>query len=135
EIAEAENACAVRHHDDEHAAMRPVAEDLRDAPAVLRRDVEPASLPEDVRELEGGLADRRRVDERQHLVDVIDQHAIEEALVPARERLQEDVALDIARLAPQVDEHALDLDLLAADGRREEAVQLVALPFLRRERG
>jgi hypothetical protein len=46
-----------------------------------------------VAELLARLADGRRVDDRHHLVDVIDHGPVEELLVPVLERDEVDVAL------------------------------------------
>ena len=91
---------------------------------LLVGDVESARPPENVRELLAGLADHRRVDDRQHLLDVVVQQAEEQRLVAVLERGEVDVLLDRRRLRQEVLIHAIELLLDGRDGRRDQAVEM-----------
>ena len=71
EVAEAENALAVGDDDQVDARQRHALEDLVDAPDVVRAEVDAAIPAGDVAQLQAGLADRRRVDDRHHLGQVL----------------------------------------------------------------
>ena len=62
----------------------------------------PRGAPEDAAELLARLADRRRVDDRHELLEVIGEDAIEEVLVAVLQRGQADVALEGLGLAHDV---------------------------------
>ena len=70
-----------------------------------------------------GLADRRRVDDRHHLLDVVDQQPVEQGLVAVVQADQEDVPLEIVRLSPVVLHGAHRLHLHRVDSRREKPAQ------------
>jgi hypothetical protein len=55
-----------------------VGEELGDAIDVVGRDPQPARLAQDVAELLAGSPDRRRVDDRQELLEVLDEEPVEE---------------------------------------------------------
>ena len=89
------------------SSLRPVAEDPPDLAAIVRRDEEALRVPRDVRELPAGLADRRRVDERQDLLDVVDHRLVEQPLVPLLQRRQQHVSIDVPRQPLEIRHHAL----------------------------
>ena len=62
---------------------------------MLGREVQPARPAVDVAELLAGLADRGRVHDRRHLVEVVEQEPVEERLVSVLERREEQVATDV----------------------------------------
>src|ERR1044071_8259151 len=74
EITEAEDALAVGHH-DEPRRMRPIAEQLGNAAAVLGADEDAAGPLEDVTISLAGKSHGRRVDQRLDFVDVVAHHA------------------------------------------------------------
>jgi hypothetical protein len=135
EIAEAEDPLAVAHHDDRDLAARPVREHAADASAIGGADEDSPRALEDVRVALAGEADRRRVDDRRHLVRMLDQQPVEERLVAVVQRAEVDVLLEIARLAAEILEHARELLLLGGDVRRKKAAQLQPIALLFRERG
>ena len=99
EVAEAEDPFAVGHADDAHIHLGPVAQDLRDAAAVLERDIEPLRAPHDVTELLARLADGRGVDDRHVARRVCAEQLVEEPLVPVLQFREIDVALEVVRAA------------------------------------
>jgi hypothetical protein len=74
-------------------------------------------------------ADGRRVDDRHHLVDVVDHHLVEQRLVAVLQRFEQHVAVQGLLQLAQILEDAPLLLLLAGDVRRQQAAQaeLVAL--------
>jgi len=84
---------------------------------------------ENVTELLAGLPDRRRVDDRQHLRRVLDQHAIEQGFVEVLQRRQPDVLLQGRPLRPQVFQFELHLllDRQHAPGQQPAEAESFAL--------
>ena len=83
-----------------------------------------ARPPDDVAELLAGAPDRRRVDDRQELLEVLGEEAVEERRVAVLERGQADVPLERVVLAAQVLELELDLLLDGQDAVGEQAAQV-----------
>ena len=133
-VAEAEDPLVVGDHDEADVAERCVAEDGVDPATVRRRDPEPARPPEDVTELLARAAHRRRVHDREELLEVVAEHAIEEVLVPVLERREADVLLERIALAPEVLEHAPRLLLDRVHRERQQAVEAERGALLGRER-
>src|SRR5262249_40484586 len=78
---------------------------------------------EDVAELLAGPADGRCVDDRQELLEVIAEHAIEEVLVAVLQRDEADVLLERVALAGEILEDARGLLLDRVGGGRKEPLQ------------
>jgi hypothetical protein len=134
EIAKAENALAVGHHDDANRSVRPVAQHVGDAPAIAGTDEQAVRAPPDVPEHLARAPDRRRVDDRHHFVDVIDDHAVEQPLVSILQRDQIDVLLEVRGLGAKVLEDLLDLLGLRQNARRQQSVQLECVALVVGER-
>ena len=81
EIAQTEDARAVRHADHVHVVVRPVVHHSREEPAVLGAEVHAARAAELRAELLAHVADGGRVDERGELGRVLHQHAVVQRLV------------------------------------------------------
>ena len=133
QVAQAEDALAVGDHDDAHGRLPPVAHDRGDPSPVGGRDEQPPGPAPDVAQALAGQADRRRVDDRHHLVDVVHDHPVEEPLVPVLERDEVDVLLEVGRLAAEVLQDLGDLLVLREDLRRQQPLQLQPLAFVRGE--
>jgi hypothetical protein len=73
--------------------------------------------------LETRLADGRRVDQRHHLLDVIDDEPVEKHLVAVLEVGEVDVLLERIGLAADGREAALHLLFEREDPRRQQAAQ------------
>ena len=88
----------------------------------------------DVAELLAGEADRRRVDDRHHLGQVVEQEPVEQRLVRVLKLAEVDVPLEVGRLSPVrlVGTGHLLLQRLLV--RRQQAEQAEGTPFFRRER-
>ncbi len=123
EIAETQDALAVGDDDDADVAMGPILEDLPDVPTILERYVQSARAAENVAVLLAALADRRGVDDRHHVVEVVHHHAVEQALLAVLQREQVDVLLDVGRLALEVLQHPQRLFLLRRNAGGQEAAQ------------
>ena len=129
-VAEAEDPLVVGHDDEADVREGRVPEDLVDAPAVCGRDPEAPRPPEDVAELLAGPPDDRRVDDRQELLDVVHEDAVEQVLVAVLERGEPDVLLEHVRLARDVRVDAPRLLLHRADRVRKESFEAVGLTLL-----
>ena len=70
-VAEAEDPLVVGDDDEPDVVVRALAQELRDPVAVGRRDPRAARPPDDVAELLARPPDRRRVDDRQELLEVL----------------------------------------------------------------
>ena len=108
-----------------------IGEDLLDALPVRQAEEQAARLAEQPAEVLAAGADRRRVDDRQQLLDVARQQRVEQRLVGVLQVAQEGVALEIGGEAAQRLQPARDLLVERGDVRRQQAVQLegVALGF------
>ena len=96
-------ALVVGGHDEADVRLEPrCASTLGDAADVVGRDPRPRGAPQDVAELLAGPADGRRVDDRHELLEVLEEHAVEERLVAVLQRGQADVALEVVALAADV---------------------------------
>jgi hypothetical protein len=109
--------------DDRDVAPRPVGEHVAHRPAVARADEQATRPLEDVAVLFAREADRRGIDDRHHLVRVVDQQAEEERLVAVVQVGEVDVLLERRRLAAQVLEDAPHLLLLREHARRQQPAQ------------
>ena len=134
QVAQAEDALTVGHHDDAHVLLRPVPHHPGDLALVLGRDVEATRLPEDVAELGACLTHRGRVDDRHHVVDVVDHRAVEQRLVAVLQRDHEDVLLEGRGLVLVVFQHPGLLLLDRVHDRRQQPAELVGVPLLLVER-
>ena len=130
EIAQAEDALAVSDHDHPHGAERPVLHDPGDPPAIAGADEQAAGAPPDVAEPLAGESHGRGVDDRQHLVDVVDDHTVEQRLVAVLQGHQVDVLLEVRRLAAEVLQDLGGLLRLGEHARRQEAGQVQRIAFL-----
>jgi hypothetical protein len=112
QVAQSEDALAVGDNDDRDIAPWPVGEHLRNAPAVARADEDAARPLKDVTVLLAGEPNGRRVDDREHLVGVVDQQPEEQRFVAIVQRRQVDVLFETGRLAPEILEHSTELLVL-----------------------
>ena len=106
------------------------AKDVVDPADVVGRDPDAARTPEDVAELLARETDGRRVDDRQELLEVLDEDPVEQGLVAVLERGQADVALEVVGLAPDVLELERDLLLDRRHTRRQQTVQAEGVALL-----
>ena len=132
EVAQPQYALAIGH-DDDSGAVRPVAQHPGDVSAVVGGDEHAAGALEDVAEALAGEPDRRRVDERLHLVDVVADDAEEQRLVAVVQRGQRDVLAEVVGQPPQVLEEARGLLLLREENVRQQPAQAEPVSFLLRE--
>ncbi len=97
------------------------------------RDPDAAHAANDVAEALARRADRRRVDDRHQLLEVLDEHAVEENLVAMQQRREPDVPLERRR---GLVERVLDSPGLVVHRdlvRGQQAVQAQSFALLRRE--
>ncbi len=74
-------------------------------------------------------ADRRRVDDRQELLEIVDEQPVEQGLVAVLERREADVALEVVGLAPDVLQLEGDLLVDRRHARRQQAVEAEGIPL------
>ena len=134
-VAEAEDALAVGDDDDLGAVELRIGEDLLDALPVLQAQEQPARLAEQPAEMLAAGADRRRIGDRQQLLDVAGEQRVEHRLVGVLQFAQERVALEIGGEAAQRLEPPRHLLVQRGDPRRQQAVQLEVVALLFGERG
>ena len=132
-VAEAQDPLVVGHHDQPDVLEWALAQDLRDAIDVIGGDPDAAGAPQDVAELLAGAPDRRRVDDRQELLEVLREQSIEQRRVAVLERGEPDVALQVVVLDAQVLELEGDLLLDRQDAVREQAAEVERVAFVGRE--
>ena len=123
-VAEAEDALAVADDDRLDAVEARIAEDAADVVLVRIAEKQAAGFAENARELLAAQPDRRRIDDRHHLFDVLRQQRVEQCLVGVLQAAQEDVFLDIAAELAEGVEPALDLVIERGDVGRQQPVQL-----------
>ena len=133
-IADAQDALAVRDDDDVHLAIRAVSQQLGDPVAERIRDEEAARPPVDVAETLARPGDHRRVDDRDHLFDVVEQQAVEENFVRVLQRPEGDVPPQVGPLREICLVGAAHLLIQRLDAWREQAVKPESGPLLVRKR-
>ena len=69
-VAEPQDPLVIGDDDESDVVVRSLAEKLRDPVVIGWRDPDPSGPADDVAELLAGAADRRRVDDRQELLEV-----------------------------------------------------------------
>ena len=98
-------------------------QDLANALLVGIAEEQAARLAPDLAEPLAAFADRRRVDQRQHLLHVVHQQRVEQRLVGVLQIAQEGVALEIGVESTQRLQPARDLLVQGADVRRQQPMQ------------
>ena len=119
QIAQAKYAFAVRHHDHPDILRGPMAENFLNPTVVLGSDIKAARSPEDVAVFLAGPAHGGGVNDGEHLLDMLHDHAVEERLVAVLEVHQMHVLLERVRLTPETERHAVDLVFLGEYPRRQ----------------
>ena len=131
-VAEAQDAFVVGD-DDQADGVAGRAKDVVDPTDVVGRDPDAARTPEDVAELLAREADRRRVDDRQELLEVVDEEAVEQGLVAVVECGQTDIALEVIALAPDMLQFPGDLLVERRHARWQQAVEAKGVTLAGRE--
>ena len=134
-VAEAEDALVVGDDDEPDLVARGVAQDLGHAVDVVGRDPDAARAAVEVAELLAGTPHGGRVDDREQLLEVVPEHAVEQGLVAVLERRQADVPLEVVGLVADVLQLEADLLVDVHDARRQEAAQAERVALLVGERG
>ena len=121
QIAETENAFAIRHHDEVYVRKGNVPENMVDVVDVLGAEVNPAIIARDMTEHHAGLADGWRIDDREHLGKVRGKEAVKERLVAIQKRLQENILFDLVGLSAEHFIAALALRFEIRDNRAKQS--------------
>ena len=133
-VAQAKYPLAVRDDDDLDGIEAGMGEDLLDAVAMGPAQEQPPLVAPIVAEFLATLADRWRVNERQHLGETLRQQRIEQRLVGVLQAAQEQIALELGLECAHPLQGAGDLLVQAADMGRQEAMQRKGRALLFRER-
>ena len=108
-VAQPEDPLVVGGHDEPDPRSGRVGEQFGDPVDVVGGDPATSGAPHHVAELPAGMADRRGIDDRSELFEVVDEQAVEKRLVAVLQRGEADVALDVIGLAPEVFEFEVNL--------------------------
>jgi hypothetical protein len=111
EIAEAEDAPAVRNTDEPDILLRLVSQDLLHAAAAGCRQIHAARLAIDVAELETGFPDGRIIDDRQKARRIGHYGPIEERLVVVEQIGQIGVSIKVGVLVAELRHHPAQLQV------------------------
>ena len=115
--------------------MSAVTEQLGDPVDVFGRDPQPAWTAHHVAVFATGPADRRRVDDRRQLLEVLDEQTEEQRLVPVPKGREADVPLEVVALATEVLELKCHLLLDRRNSPGEQAAECERATFFVGERG
>jgi hypothetical protein len=132
-VTETQDPLVVGHDDQPDVVERALAQDVGDPVDVGWGDPGAPSAPDDVAELLARPADRRRVHDRQELLEVLGQQPVEERRVPILQCREPDVLLQGVVLDPDVLELQFDLLGDGQDAVGEQAVEPERLPFVGRK--
>ena len=133
-VAEAQDALVVGD-DDQADVIAGGSKDGVDPVDVIRSDPDAARASDDVAELLASKTDGRRVDDRQELLEVLDEEPVEERLVAVLECCQSDVPLEVIGLAADVLELQPDLLVDRRQAWRQQTVQAKGVALADRECG
>ena len=124
-VTQAENPLPVGHHDHVDIAVGPIAQHLVEAVAVGIGNEQSPWPTVDLAETLAGLTDRRGVDDRQGLGDVVAQHPVEQRLVAVLQRAQVDVLVEIVAASGELVPAVLGLLFERLHRGRQQAQQTV----------
>ena len=131
-VAEAQDALVVGD-DDQADVVAGRAKDVVDPADVVGRDPDAARTPEDVAELLTRETDGRRVDDRQELLEIVDEEAVEQGLVAVVECGEADIPLEVIALAPDVLQFPGDLLVERRHSRWQQTVEAKGVALAGRE--
>ena len=117
------------------AAMRPIGEQLGDAPAVICADEHSARSLKDLAEPLAREADCRGINQWLNLVDVLAHDPKKQRLVAVVKRVERYVFLKVVWQSPQVLQHPLRLLVQRKHVCRQQPAQTEGLTLLLREGG
>ena len=124
EVAEAENTLAVSHDDHVDRFLRKILEDLAHVALVFDRQVEALREAEEVAELLADFADRRRIDERQHFFDVLEEQSEVQRFIAGPKPIEEERLLERRIKRAELFHHGFDLHRDRGRNRRKESLQM-----------
>ena len=134
-VAEPQDALVVRDHHQADVVVGGMAQHLVHVALLVGVDPEAARPSEDSAVLLAGPPHRRRVDDGQELLEVLEEDAVEKDLVPVLDGGEADVALERVRLAHDVAVGAPHLLFDRSDGGGEEPLEGELPPLLEGEGG
>jgi len=119
EIAEAQNTFVIRRDNQADVARSDVGEDFFDTAAMFGANPDAASPAVDMAVALTGQSDRRRINDRQTFLEMVEQHAIEERFVAILQGDQADVAFEGIGFRRNVLIGALGLHIESGHTRRQ----------------
>ncbi|RMS02988.1 hypothetical protein ALP74_200517 [Pseudomonas coronafaciens pv. garcae] len=130
-VAKAENSLAVGHHNDLDTVLGGTAQDVIDAVALRIGNEQAAMRAVNLGELLTRLPHCRRVDDRQHLVQMRIQQAEKQGLVIVLNRTQVNMLVQVARALFVLAVNPGDLLFDGFDVLRQQPDQIEFNPLLR----
>ena len=123
QVAQAQDALTIGHHDDAHLTVGPVVQNFPDAATVLGSDKKPPGAAEDVSVFLTGFAHRGRIDDGHHLLDVFQDQACKKGFVAILQGHQKDIFFKVRLLAADIAQYARQLGFLGMDPGRQQPSQ------------
>src|SRR5712692_1389052 len=128
-ITDAKDALAIGDDNDAYFLVGAILQELLDVLAEWIRDDEAAGTPVDVAEFLARFRHDGRVNDRKHLLDMIEEQAIKEDFVGVLQLPKVNVPFEIVRLSKKGFVRPKGLFFDGLDRGREKAVQAKSLPF------
>ena len=133
EVSQPQNALAVGHDDHADVFVRPIVQNLGHPTGILGRNEKTARTTEDIRIFLARLADRRRIDQRHDLIQMVQGQFVEECFIAILQG--NEILFQVGSLLPQVPEHARQLNSLSVDQGREKSAKSERVSFFLGEGG
>ena len=135
EIAEAEDAAAVGHADEAHILLGPVAQYLLHLALLGDREIHAQGAPQNVVEIQAGVADCGVVDDLQEPCRIRHQRAVEQRFIAVEQAHQVDEAVEIGGFLGQLLHHAAELGFEGFGDLGHQAGEAQGFPFSGGEAG
>jgi hypothetical protein len=133
-VTKPEDSLSVRHDDSPDRSVRPIPQDFSNTSPILGTDEQTLRTSPQVPVPLACEADSGGVNDWQHLLEMIQDDAVEEDLVPIVKRGQVQVLVDVRFVAVKVFEDFLCLLLLREHARGQQSPQTELVSFGLRER-
>src|SRR3989304_6015180 len=134
-VPDTEYSFRVGRNDHLHIPVGKRLENLVNPVDVVRGQEYPPRIPEDVAEPLARKSDGRGIDERDHLLEMVQEKGMEKGLVPVLESAQIDIFFEIGRLGGEAFVSPRHLVLEGGWGRGEKTVKPESPSLIDRECG
>ena len=129
EVAEPKDAFTIRHANETHFAIGPIAQKIIESTSMTHRAIEPLRSAKNVAKLLARLPNSRRVNDRHVLRRIAAEKLVERALVAILQFGKVDVTLKIVRLLRKVQTRPLQENLVRLNRIWKQSEQSVVLSF------